>query len=267
MDLSRPGAAAALLVRSRFSPPGGGFHPPVLSDQDWHRLLQLPGAARAVTDVSPEQRRLVRALLGSAGDGQFSELSRDQRQIAVGLLSRLAHQLAGPLSTQARRAKRVVLSRWLRIGTSAAVLGVLLASVVVKGGWFHLRNLALHRPVTVSSVFESDIGRDPSLLVDGDTTNLGFHTAYAPNQYVIIDLGTVQSIRRVVVYNRVDCCQDRAIPLHIEVSTDGKSYQQVATRTNIFIEWDAEFPSVDARYVKLMRPKQDYFHLAEVEVY
>ena len=64
--------------------------------------------------------------------------------------------------------------------------------------------------------------------MDGDLTNLGFHTIEAPNQNVTIDLGKVRRIFRVVVYNRADCCQQRAVPLKIEVSQDNKKFRQVA---------------------------------------
>ena len=128
-------------------------------------------------------------------------------------------------------------------------------------------NLALHRPVVMSSVYAGDVGHDPSLLVDGDTSNLGFHTDRGGHQYVTIDLGTVQSVHKVVVYNRADCCADKAVPLRIEVSKDGKAFQRVAMRKTTFDVWKATFSAVDARYVRLTSLRGDYFHLAEVQVF
>jgi F5/8 type C domain. len=110
-------------------------------------------------------------------------------------------------------------------------------------------------------------GRDPSLLVDGDLTNLGFHTIEAPNQNVTIDLGRVQRISRVVVYNRADCCQERAVPLKIEVSGDDGQFRQVAERKEHFEKWKADFPPTNARYVRLTDLAAAAFHLSEVEVY
>ena len=127
-------------------------------------------------------------------------------------------------------------------------------------------NLALHRPVTVVTP-HPELGRDPSLLVDGDPTNLGFHTNDGPNQNVTIDLGTVQRIFRVVVYNRADCCKERAVPLKIEVSKDNKQFRQVAERKEQFEKWKADFPPTIARYVRLTDLAAVPFHLAEVEVY
>ena len=259
--------AAVLFVDAYQSVPEGGLRPPALSDQDWDRLARLPDAAQAIADLSPDGRHLVTACLGPGGESHIATLSRKERRVALRLLGRLTRELAVPLSSKARGATRVILSRWLRIGTTAAVLAALIAYGLSMSGLFDDQNLALHRPVTMSSVFSADTGRDPSLLVDGDTSNLGFHTAHGVQQHVTIDLGTAQRIRRVVVYNRSDCCQERAVPLHVEVSQDGNAYQRVATRTETFSEWEAEFPPVTARYVRLLRPKKDYFHLAEVEVY
>ena len=82
-----------------------------------------------------------------------------------------------------------------------------------------------------------------------------------------IDLGKVQRISRVVVYNRADCCQERAVPLKIEVSKDGGQYRQVAERKEQFEKWKADFPPTDARYVRLTHLSAMAFHLSEVEVY
>jgi hypothetical protein len=157
--------------------------------------------------------------------------------------------------------------RWLRIGVAAAVLATLVTYGVVGSGALEEHNLALHRPVVMSSVYRGDVGHDSSLLVDGDPTNLGFHTDRGGHQHVTIDLGTVQSVSKVIVYNRTDCCGGKAVPLRVEVSQDGKAYQQVAMREKNFKVWKATFSAVQARYVRLTSLRGDYFHLAEVEVY
>jgi hypothetical protein len=84
---------------------------------------------------------------------------------------------------------------------------------------------------------------------------------------VTIDLGRAQRISRVVVYNRVDCCKERAVPMKIEVSKDGVQFRQVAERKEQFEKWKADFPSTDARYVRLIHLSAFAFHLSEVEVY
>jgi hypothetical protein len=57
------------------------------------------------------------------------------------------------------------------------------------------------------------------------------------------------------------------VPLRIEVSTDGKSYREVAKRLKDFKVWRAMLPPVTVRYVRLVSTSGKYFHLAEVDVY
>ena len=82
-----------------------------------------------------------------------------------------------------------------------------------------------------------------------------------------IDLGNAWRIKRVDVYNRVDCCMNRAIPLRLEVSRDGKSYRTIAEQTVVFYVWKVRFDATEVRYVRLTRLGQSLFHLAEIEVY
>jgi hypothetical protein len=71
----------------------------------------------------------------------------------------------------------------------------------------------------------------------------------------------------VVVYNRADCCQERAVPLKIEISPDNRQFRQVAERKQQFEKWKADFPPSNARYVRLTDLNAAAFHLSEVEVY
>jgi hypothetical protein len=259
--------AAVLFVHAHLAEAGGELRPHALSAQDWDRLVELSTGAREIAQLPQEHRNLVIECLGPEGESRMATMSPEERRVAKRQLARLARALAAPLRAQAKIVQRVVFNRWLRIGLSVTLPLAGIAYAVLSGGWFEAKNLALHQPVTVSSKFAVDIGRDPSKLVDGDTTNLGFHTADGPQQHVTVDLGEVRSVHEVVVYNRTDCCQDRAVPLLVEVSKDARAYQQVAKRNETFDVWHATFPSVDARYVRLTRPKKEYFHLAEVEVY
>jgi hypothetical protein len=59
---------------------------------------------------------------------------------------------------------------------------------------------------------------------------------------------------------------ERAVPLILEVSNDGKSYRKVAERTRPFSTWNAKFESTDARYVRLRSPRKTMLHLERVSV-
>jgi hypothetical protein len=68
-------------------------------------------------------------------------------------------------------------------------------------------NIALNKKVTQSSVYD-ERQFPPSNLVDGNPNNFA-HTTGQDQPWVQIDLGNDYPITKVVVYNRVDCCQDR----------------------------------------------------------
>jgi hypothetical protein len=70
------------------------------------------------------------------------------------------------------------------------------------------------------------------------------------------------------VYNRTDCCEERLPPLILELSSDDKHYETVAQRNETFQRWDEHLPApTKCRYVRLVHPRDDFFHLSEVEVY
>jgi hypothetical protein len=143
--------------------------------------------------------------------------------------------------------------------------------MVVAMAWagraiFARPNLALHRPVTISSNEKAARVRTRA-LVDGDRKNLGFHTMKGRQQWVVIDLEDVETITTINVYNRFDCCQERAVPLRLEVSTDGTTYTLVGRRKETFTVWTTKLPPTPARFVRLTNESNNFFHLSEVEVY
>jgi hypothetical protein len=242
-----------------------------LSPAEWDAVVELVKSLPQLARLSDGDRQVVLAAIGADGARTLAGLAGDERRSAGQGLRVVAHALAAPLAADAGRIGKVWIARVLRIGICVAgLLAVVLAVAlreeeeeVVTGP-----NLALGRPVTMSSRYaEGKVGHDPSALVDGNPTNMGFHTDRGGPQHVTIDLGAERRIRRVVVYNRTDCCAEKAVPLRIEVSEDGKKYREVAQRKENFDIWKAKLSPTDARYVKLTCLGGDYFHLAEVEVY
>lgn len=207
---------------------------------------------------------MVTSALGGQGELFLAKLPPAKRKLVADAMASLAKGLRDPLDHDVTLVSVVLLVRWIRIAVALSVVVGGLALAIDKA--FTRPNLALHRPVTVVKP-HPELGRDPSLLVDGDLTNLGFHTLDGPNQNVTIDLGRLQRISRVVVYNRADCCQERAVPLKIEVSLDNQQFRQVAERKEQFEKWKANFPPTYARYVRLTDLNPAPFHLSEVEVY
>ena len=232
----------------------------------WARARELPAWSASIGALDGEVTGwLGKMVTNEEGDLQLAGLSDSERERALMGMRVLARGLAAPLEEEAHRARRVRRARWLR-ATLAVLLGILAVAWFVPR-WTVRPNLALHRPVVVSGS-DPDFDIDPSRVVDGDKLNLGFHTGTDPNTTVTIDLGSVESIHRVEIYNRFDCCQDRAVPLALQVSSDGSDYETVARETKTFEQWSASLPpKTKARFVRLLHEKDDFFHLAEIEVY
>jgi hypothetical protein len=256
--------ATLLLTRAQVARAGVGLEPTASNEVCWSRLDDLPVGKAQLAEMTEEQRTLVTGSLSGQGEAYLAQLTKEKRLQAARAMSKLAQGLGDPLEADAKRVGRVLITRWARIGVATLLVGI--ASWVMVDKITDKPNLALHRPVTVVTPHPVH-ARDPSGVVDGDLTNLGFHTIEAPNQSITIDLGAVHSISKVILYNRPDCCQERAYPVKVEVSVDGQQFQLVAERNEPYERWKAKFPSVQARYVKLTDLKNTAFHLSEVEVY
>jgi len=203
--------------------------------------------------------------LAFRGEEDLARLSEAQVEFAAASMLELAHRLAAPFEIDINRVKKARARRWTRIAMAAAV--VMSIAGVVWHKVTYRPNLALNKYVTVETS-DPTWGKDPKGLVDGNLKELAFHTIGEANQRATIDLGALHRISRVVVYNRADCCQERAVPLKIDVSEDGNTFKEVMRRTEPFTkEWKANFSPVNARYVRLVDLSANYFHLNEVEVY
>jgi hypothetical protein len=228
----------------------------------WARLEQLPEAGDVLAQLTSRQASLVReAICAESEEGHAAKWSSQDRELCQDGLRRLALALGDPLAVEAGHGRRLLFVRRLRIGVLALCLLLPMAYALLKRP-----NLALHRPVVVSSR-SPQYGVDPNRVVDGKRSNLGFHTQDDGEKTVTVDLGSLRKIRRVDVFNRVDCCWERAVPLALEVSTDGKSFRTVLVHIDEFALWKAEFGSTEARYVRLTQTGSGPFHLSEIEVY
>jgi hypothetical protein len=218
----------------------------------WNRL--------SATDVAT-----LAAVVGADRVSAMTRLSREEREQFAAALSAFVLDLTEPLDIAAERLGWALFARWSRL----LLVGAMVAAVVVfLAITVHRRiapNLALHRPVSASST--NGWAPDPNKITDGITDVMGVHTNGGDQQWVVIDLGEVKKFDTVVVYNRPDCCAERAVPLHLEVSNDNQSYIQIAERRETFDTWTATDLHANARYIRLKNTPPNFLHLAEVEVY
>ena len=80
------------------------------------------------------------------------------------------------------------------------------------------------------------------------------------------DLLTPQTIKRIDLTNRQDCCFDRTVPLVAEVSLDHAQWTEVGRRVEEFSQWSLKIPPRKARYVRLRIARPSTFHLKDVVI-
>jgi hypothetical protein len=226
-----------------------------------------PVVAEAFARLTAPQRSTLTAMLGPDRDATLAKLIGEDRRSFARAVRRLVVSLSEPLAFDASRLRRALFARWSRMILVALVLAAFFG---VAASWldkkFGKPNIALHCPVTVSSQYP-EAGTDHSLLVDGDTDNMGFHTEFNGQQWVVIDLGSIRKFDKVVVYNRSDGFQDRAVPLRLEVSSDNVHFTHLRERKETFDKWTASDLHAEGRYVRLLNSPPNAFHLSEVKIY
>jgi hypothetical protein len=135
-------------------------------------------------------------------------------------------------------------------------------------------NIALGRPARQSSQSQWSNANDAQGAVDGKKTNgFGFHTATESQPWWEVDLGRVCPLGRLRVYNRMDCCGERARSLQVLLSSDGGGTWQTAYRHDgsAFGGNDGRPLVVDlggkpGRIVRIQLTTNDYLHFDEVEL-
>jgi len=155
-----------------------------------------------------------------------------------------------------RRVNQLLVRRWLHGAGVVIALGIVAFAIQILAAG---PDLAKGKPFRASSM-------QPGCAEDESCAALMFHTTQEPNPWVEIDLGAVKPVRLVEVRNRVDCCQQRAVPLVAELSKDRKTWTEVARRDTDFSTWTANFPRTSARYVRLRAPRITMLHLEKVVV-
>jgi hypothetical protein len=195
----------------------------------------------------------------------FVERDREQARDELAALRWGVDAVLAAPHREARVLARLRMTRRVRWAL-VALIPVLIAASIVAWRFAAARrdNLALHRPTTTSGQGGAIATSDG--VVDGKTFGIGFETARESRPWLRIDLRETKRIHQITVYNADHCCFERAVPLVIEVSTDGEKYRQVARRDRPFGVWQVDIDPVDARYVKLTVDKTTIFHLSEVEV-
>lgn len=205
-----------------------------------------------------------RFVVAGVGDVALSEVPASERRALVKRMLDHARELARPLDKTHNGPVRSARRR-RKLKLALGVVAVLFVGVGLRVA-LAPKNLARGKPVAMDG-YTAQFPHPPEGLVDGDQLNVGFHSDRRMNPTVTIDLGSVQSISRIEVFNRPDCCQERSVPINVQVSVDGNEYVTLRREEHTFYHMTVRFGSRPARYVRLLRNGREFFHLSEVEVY
>lgn len=111
------------------------------------------------------------------------------------------------------------------------------------------------------SVFHTDATTDSSYL------GLG-----AGGDWWYVDMGAPHTVRRVVLYNRTDCCMDRLSHFRINYWDPSYGWRIASDQSNTITSAanpviPINFADITTQYIMVQKADHNYLHLAEVEVY
>jgi alpha-L-fucosidase len=131
-------------------------------------------------------------------------------------------------------------------------------------------NLAKGKPATQSSTYG---GADAGRAVDGNQNGNYFnnsvtHTNSEAGAWWKVDLGSINNIGEIKIFNRTDACMDRLSDYYVSVLDQNQNQvwsNHQTTYPNPSVTVNAG--GVSGRYVKIQLTGTNYLSLAEVEVY
>jgi hypothetical protein len=167
-----------------------------------------------------------------------------------------------------RTLRQVRVQRIARIVVAGAIVIAALVYGLMAG--FKPVNIALHKPVSVSSVHPAATS-PPSGLTDGETSgSYGVHTNKEDTPWVQVDLQEVYRLSKVKIYNRGDGWFDEGLPMTLLVSENGTDWVEIDKRTKSFGQWSpwvADGGKRPVRYIKVMGNRGTFVALSELEAF
>ncbi|HKQ72072.1 MAG TPA: discoidin domain-containing protein [Polyangiaceae bacterium] len=170
--------------------------------------------------------------------------------------------------TEPRTVRQIKVARYVRVGFFGTAAVCLLAWSGVK--LFAPKNIALHKPVTQSSVHPNSTAQ-PGGLTDGETGgSYGIHTNREEDPWVRVDLQEPYALKKVKIYNRGDGWFDAHLPLTLEFSDDGVNFRPVDKRTTTFGQWSPwvfNAGGAKTRFIQIRAAKDNFIALSEIEAF
>ena len=176
------------------------------------------------------------------------------RRACLGAIRRLDRRLAAVL---ARRAA-------LGFAGLAALALVASAASPAARAWLFPPDLG-----AVASWTASSASSGGAMSGTSTRSSAGFfmHTDLQDRPSVLITLPRLAKVREVRIWNRSDCCQERTIPLNVEVP-EGNGWRLICQRRSPFSSWACHPKSPEAtRQIRIEVPETTMLHLQRVAIY
>lgn len=225
------------------------------------RLLEAAGSAEALVAAQ--------AALQARTFEQTSSLSQQEREAELRRARGFVDALLRSLDAPDVLVPRLLAQRYGRL--LGSLLAIALALVAVGFG-VQLVSRSLRADLAPTASWRVST-TEPTFAASGrgfappeGGPNVFFQTLVEDSPWVEFDLGAPRAVHGVSVDNRMDCCQDYAVPLLVELSDDGKQWREVARREPRFYYWTEWFPESQARYVRLRVARRTLLHLGPIAI-
>jgi hypothetical protein len=226
----------------------------------------VPQASIDSFSKEESDRQLLSEALKTESFVQFAEMPKERLALLAGVLSAFASSLLKDFDAAQLEVERIWLRRCVRVGALMAALVGLCALIVTLGSARdRARDLASGKPWLASSQYPAVSCVSPQQECT-ESPAYFFHTNTEQDPWLELDLEATQRVSELSVTSRTDCCNDRGLPLVVEVSKDHQTWTEVARRTTAFSEWKTSFPTVEARWVRLRAVGHTMLHLKQVKV-
>lgn len=182
-----------------------------------------------------------------------------------GALIRLSQQLVGRADRAARGVQEIWFQRLFRVGFPLVLLLLFagLASFVQARARLDDETMFPWRASSASGERGCESPRQGC-----EQDHFFFHTKLENEPWIEFDVSRLNTVSQITVHNRTDCqdCSVRAVPLVIETSENGSSWNKVAQRDADFVTWTAHLPKTSTRFIRLRVLKRTHFHLKQVQI-
>ena len=234
------------------------------SDAGEWDLLDAGLLARVAEDR--EQREWLHSTLRSGSFVSFVDLPASARSRACRQLRQIAESLLAQLDRRRRALRALQVQRAWRIALPVLlVLGCATGMLLRESARRRASDIALGKTWRISSQV-AGLGCKSPAQECAESPNFFFHTSSQAEPWIEFDLGEPHQVSKLEIDNRKECCEQRAVPLAIEVSEDQRIWRAVATRDEVFRHWSAGFAPVRARWVRLRLRKTGILHLSRVRI-